>query len=394
MTARTLVLAAGLLGAVACRSGTVLVQQCTSNSQCSTNFRCALGGPFQGTCLCSNDAACPQDAGPATCNPDGICQVKVGCVSNSDCDGQSYCDTNLGECVGGSACSSDVDCPIGQICDTSQTTCVAGCHSDGDCPLDEPCTCANGLECQCPPDSGTFIDPASYDRSTCEVGACRSDTCAGNTDLCPYNDDCVGTADGGLSVCELDPRMGVLCQNCVGSVAGGACDVPNSQGANFCLIDPHGSNLYCGVDCSQGQSCPSGYACQDVVILTQNLCASDSQCTPSTLTCSTADGGDDGGNGCPPDSPCVNGFCGSYCVINEGNNQGFCTCVTDSDCPKDTCEGGTCRISQQPCIEGPAGDATCAAQISCVDLNGERGCHIGRNCAPTHGLYCPVNVQQ
>jgi hypothetical protein len=246
------------------------------------------------------------------------------------------------------------------------------------------------------PTGGVFIDPATYDRSTCEVGACLTDTCAGDTSLCPYNDDCTGQPDGGLSVCEPDPRINVLCQDCtVTPGSNDECTVEGAQGADFCLIDLHGGNLFCGVDCSQpGQTCPSGYECDDVIILTQNPCGSDAQCTPSSIPCTPGDGG----NGCPTDSQCVgsgaNARCGGFCEADEGNGEGFCTCVTDADCPRDTCDEGTCRISQQPCVVGPTGDATCAAYISCYDLQGTRGCFIGRNCAPTHGLHCPIDVQQ
>jgi hypothetical protein len=391
MTVRRLLLLA-LFGAAACR-GTVLVEKCTTDDQCPANFHCATQGINTGDCLCNDNSACVQDGGaPTVCNPSGFCQVKVGCVTNADCESQEYCDTTVSECVTGTGCSSDLDCPIGTICAVLQGSCVPGCHSNGDCPRGDPCTCANGSECSCPIDGGDFVDPAGYDRSQCEIGACRTDTCAGDTSLCPYNDDCTGQPDGGLSVCEPDPRMNVLCQNCtIGPGAtGDECSVPASQGADFCLIDLHGGNLFCGVDCSQGQGCPSGYECDDVVVLTQNPCASDSQCTPSKIACS-------GDANCPTDSQCTaSGQCGGFCVADEGNGQGFCTCVTNADCPQDTCEQetGTCRISQQPCVVGPTGDATCAAYVSCVDLDGVRGCFIGRNCAPTHGLHCPIQVQQ
>ncbi len=387
------------LGLAACKNGPVIVGSCQDDSECPANFHCATSGLLLGECLCSNDSACPQDAGtPVVCNPSGFCQVKIGCVTNADCNNQGYCDTVVQECVTGSGCSTDLDCPIGQICDLHETMCVPGCHTNGDCPLQEPCTCSTGLECACPPDAGgTFVDPATYDRSTCEVGACRPDTCAGDTSLCPYNDTCFGKPDGGLSVCERDPRMQVLCQDCSGQIAGSECALSNEQGANFCLIDPHESNLFCGVDCSQGQSCPSGYECDDVIVLTSNLCTSDASCLASKkISCTPGDGG----TGCPTDTQCVGSGsaaqCGGFCAVNEGDPQGYCTCVADSDCPQDACEPttATCRISQQPCQVGSGGDAFCRSFITCVDFGGERGCFIGRNCAPTHGLHCPINVQQ
>ena len=380
----------------ACKGGTQLVSECTSDDQCSTNFHCGISGLYKGKCLCSNDQACPQDAGPSFCNPAGQCQTKVGCLSNADCGGQSVCDTKLGLCVPPGSCGADPDCTLGSVCAAdpatpAQTTCMPGCHSNGDCPLGQPCVCASGAECACPPTDGGFLDPARYDRTQCEIGTCRADTCANDTSLCPYNQNCVGS-DGGSSTCQPDPRLGVLCQNCMGSVAGQACGLPGSQGANFCLIDPHASNLFCGVDCSQGQSCPSGYECDDIIILTQNLCSTNQDCAPSKIAC---DPQIDAGI-CPSDSRCAgsgaSGACAGYCVIGEGNPQGFCTCVTDSDCPKDVCDTTSrrCSISQQPC--DPSSPATCGSIISCVDFAGERGCFIGRNCAPSQGLHCPLNA--
>jgi hypothetical protein len=149
-----------ILGATACKGGIVIVQNCTDDSECAANFHCETSGPSAGLCLCSSDAACPQDAGaPVVCNPSGFCQVKVGCVTNADCNNQGFCDTNVGECVTGSGCNSDLDCGIGQICDLAETTCVPGCHSNGDCLIGEPCVCSNGLECQCPPAGCSSIPP-------------------------------------------------------------------------------------------------------------------------------------------------------------------------------------------------------------------------------------------
>ncbi len=372
-----------------CRGGTTLVGQCTSDSDCAAGFHCGLSGPFQGDCLCSTDAVCPQDGGPAFCNPAGRCQSKVGCASNQDCAGGSFCDLGLSLCVLAPACGSDLDCSLGYICSAASATCVPGCHSNGDCTVGVPCVCGNGAECRCPlPDAGA-VDPASYDQRLCEVGTCNASTCADDTSLCPYNDLCVGGGDGGLSVCQPDPRTDVLCQNCAGSVAGHSCGTTNNSGANFCLIDLTFGNLYCGVDCSHGQTCPSGYSCDDVIILTQSPCGRDQDCAPTGSHCDP-----DAGTGCPLDTRCAGagatGQCAGFCEKAEDATTGFCSCVTDTDCPKDICDSvtNTCSISQQPC--DPSVSAICTSVIKCVDFGGARGCYIGQNCAPTHGLKCPL----
>ncbi|MHB8417785.1 MAG: hypothetical protein ACYDCL_06900 [Myxococcales bacterium] len=395
-----------LCAAAGCKN-TSLTVACTQNSDCAAHFRCDSNGQFAGSCVCADNQACPQntDAGPMVCNPEGLCQAEVGCFSNSDCAGGQYCDTAVGLCVVGPACSSDVDCAIGAVCDTHQGLCVQGCRSNGDCPLGDggvvvPCVCPGDIECQCPlPDAGA-VDPAAYDRSLCPIGACNSATCAGDTSVCPYNDTCVGGGDGGLSTCQLDPRHTVLCQNCALDPGhpGGGCS-GNIGGANFCLLDlsqASGTTTFCGVDCSAGQGCPSGYECDDIIILTNAPCASDFDCTPTGALCDAT--APDGGSGCPADTVCASepggAHCGGFCVKQEGGNQGFCTCVQDSDCPQDICEPTTrtCNISQKPC--DPSNPGTCNSVVSCVDFGGARGCWIGRNCAPTHGLHCPLPGQE
>ena len=396
--------AAALCLAAGCKN-TSLAVACQSNADCAAHFRCDSNGQFAGSCVCADDQACPQntDAGPMVCNPEGLCQAEVGCFSNADCAGGQYCDTAIGLCVVGPVCNSDVDCPLGEVCDTTKGLCVQGCRSNGDCPLGDgglvvPCVCPGNVECQCPPPGdGGFVDPASYDRSKCPIGVCNPGTCAGDSSVCPYNDSCVGV-DGGLSTCQLDPRSAVICQNCTYSPGTAGTGCGTLPGANFCLLDlsdPSGATTYCGVDCSSGQSCPSGYECDDIIILTSAVCSSDLDCRPTGGICHP---GVDGGSGCPSDTICVSqpggAHCGGFCVKQEGESAGFCTCVEDSDCPQDTCNASTrtCSISQKPC--DPANPATCNSVVSCVDFGGARGCWIGRNCAPTHGLHCPLPSQQ
>lgn len=388
-----------------CR-GKQLVVACTSDGDCGPHFRCGTTGKFFGACLCADDQACPPgDAGPLFCNPQGLCQGKVGCFSNLDCASAQYCDSAAGVCVGSPACGNDSDCAFGFVC--SSQLCVVGCRSTGDCPLGDggqvvACVCASGLECQCPPPGdGGLVDPAAYDRSTCPIGTCNPNDCAGDTSVCPYNDVCSGSGDGGSFTCEPDPRSVVLCNDCVynpGSTS--ACNAGDTQGANFCLLDladPTASKTFCGVDCSGGQGCPSGYKCDDVIILTQTPCTSDQSCSPTGAPCTV--GALDGGSDCPADTVCVGptgpqkGRCGGVCIAGEGNQHGFCTCVKDSDCPRDACDTSSrrCTISQQLC--DPQNSTTCGS-VGCVDFGGARGCFIGRNCAPTHGLQCPLPAQQ
>jgi hypothetical protein len=393
----------GFLLFVACQRSNGLKQACVSDLDCGPHRRCGVAGQFTGQCLCADDLACPNDAGPEFCNPLGLCQAKVGCFSNADCGGTDICNTRSALCVPMGSCGSDIDCPFGQYCPASHL-CTPGCHSSSDCGMNGgqgvACLCPDGNECICPPDGGPLGPDPSYDRSLCTLGTCRSDTCAGDTSLCNTGQSCLPAAtDGGLSTCEPDPRLNILCQNCLGTFHPGQanpCSVPGSTGANFCLLDPlsNGSQANCGVDCNLGQGCPSGYQCDDVLILTGSICRSDQDCVPpGAQTCSSS-------AQCPVDSQCTLGqpphasglHCGGYCTGAEGAQTGFCTCVQDSDCPIDTCDStGVCRITQQPCI--PGSQNSCGA-LRCIDVQGTKLCLIGRNCYPSAGLRCPPPSRQ
>jgi hypothetical protein len=256
--------------------------------------------------------------------------------------------------------------------------------------------CSNGAECLCPPPDAGNVDPGSYDRSTCEVGACRTDTCANDTSMCAYGDTCIASGDGGLSTCQTDPRT-FLCSPCTESAGtSSACGPTSDPGANFCLIDLGTNALFCGADCSSGQTCPAGYICDDVIVLTPTgapICSTSSDCPRTGPLCNASDP-----SSCPSGTLCLpatDGYrCTGECVFGEGEHQGFCTCVTDQDCPKDTCESTTrrCSTSLQPCIPGTAD--SCSFHIACVETGGARGCFIGRNCGPDHGLHCPLPMEK
>lgn len=389
-----------------------------------TALRGARCNVASGQCLCLSDEAC---ADGSFCNSVGICQIRSGCARNQDCASEpgTYCDLASGQCLCpefdtdgtciqastvelASSCGASVHCPPGSVCTDGR--CVEGCFDSGDCQLGEICS-----------------DGVCFG----EEGICE------NNDFCEYGELCSGNA------CENDGR-GPYCRGCTQRTVQNPepCDRPR----NFCLnnsLENGGFNQICGVDCSLGQPCPSGYQCSGVVILTDDECASNGQCQcPSqdlslaTQTCTVSlacdpklpdgspdndttfcvdeglaacNGGTEGGEGacirvrgetegqctcvedddCAEGSTCVSGACCAgpvredrACAVGEGRVSGFCTCAVDSDCPQDSCDGsrGACALSGQPCVPG---ENSCPP-ISCVD----GGCLIGQNCAPEQGLTC------
>src|SRR5262249_3556224 len=155
----------------------------------------------------------------------------------------------------------------GEVCDRGR--CVDGCRDSGDCNRTS-CACDGG-PCACAGDT-----PEA--RASCEVGTCDPTVCEDNS-FCRFGERCVRLdgADAGLGVCnsDYDPQRRPYCDAC--TLGGG--DLPCGRGANFCLIDTTTLSNFCGADCSQGQACPRGYACSDVIVVSHlPTCGSTADC--------------------------------------------------------------------------------------------------------------------
>lgn len=402
-----------------CSSDTNSVGACSSDSDCELlGTRCDL---TQSRCVCVTDDACSSGF---FCNSVGICQEKRGCSINSECEDGTFCDIESGLCLTDpgepsldSPCGLSSHCPYGSVCQNG--TCTEGCFNDGDCTLGQICL-----------DGVCFTGPPG-------------ETICKTSDFCDYGDVC-----GSDNLCRPD-RRGPYCRGCTQrtSMNPTPCDEPR----NFCLINSQelgGFTSFCGVDCSLGQACPSGYTCNNVVVLTASLpsCGTTAECrcdrdqiTFAATTCSVTEpclptlpdgrpdpdgtlcvvegapacnGGVDGdancivGRGategncscvndsqCPNGGACVAGRCctGSVrpeedlrCVGGEGRVTGRCTCVTDDDCGRDSCDP-TSGSCRITGVPCTPNAGDCPA-IACV--NG--GCLIGQNCAPQQGLSCSV----
>ncbi len=135
----------------------------------------------------------------------------------SECDAERPCEgfgetCVRGECVAG-ACATSAQCPMEHHCDGNQ--CEAGCELPSDC----------------------------YPGFTCntESGACEQDDCFDTHVDCGYREFCNAATgdcfDAGEQYCRF-------------------CNEDEECGeGNLCL------NHYCGVDCSGGRECPSGFEC-------------------------------------------------------------------------------------------------------------------------------------
>lgn len=357
----------------ACRGNNVAGTGCKQDSDCGSAeaFRCE---EQTGVCYCRTDDACPPSQ---LCNVAGFCQDRSGCEKNIDCLGDNlFCDTTTGSCLPKGRCTLDMHCPLGQVCHTQSTRCVDGCRSNGDC-AGVSCRCGDG-PCGC--DAGTQAE-----RLACLVGTCDSTFCADDT-FCRFGQLCGVPPDAGSAVnqcySDYDVDRRPYCSNCVYGAGTNIC----GSGPNYCLIDTaHPGNYFCGADCSDGQACPRGYSCQDViVVMSQWQCTRADPVCPTNVQLPCTENAD-----CKRGGTCVkaagqpSGFCAGKCDLAEGDPVGFCSCQTDSDCAQETCSAGECSISRRKCIT----EKDCRP-IHCVDYQGGGGCLIGQNCAPANGLSC------
>jgi hypothetical protein len=346
-------------------------KDCTPEGKPVSAYRCEVE---TGACYCRTNEACqPREF----CNALGFCQDKAGCEKNSDCiDPSLFCDTTTNTCLPVGRCTTDLHCELGKVCDTARSLCIDGCHTSGDCP---------GSSCRCGDQACTCTAETPSDLAKCQVGVCDPNFCADET-FCQFGEQCGAIPDAGtaLNQCysDYDPQRRPYCDNCT---FGGGVTICGT-GKNYCLIDTaHPGNYFCGVDCSQGQTCPRGYDCSDVIVVyTKTQCTrSNPACAPNPATTCTVDADCKRGGTCVKQAGAATGECAGVCAVGEGEQVGYCTCLTDDDCAQETCSGGECTISRNKCVT----DQDCKS-IHCVDFAGVGGCWIGQNCAPADGLSC------
>lgn len=358
--------------------------------ECSANGDCPVGAFCRGgLCACRSDEAC--DNGEI-CNSQGVCQKRAGCRRNAECPdpNATFCDIATGNCIdkikadqaGVSAgCGSNVHCDPGFICDTDSKKCIEGCFANADCPLYRVC---NRTQTTGP---GRCVAGMCGDKTFCAFGeVCNAGTCAPS----PDQNHC--------SACNNQP---------------GDCGDPD----NFCLINPNydpndasqGSQFFCGVSCQQGNdTCPNGYGCGGVVLLTQDQCTMNSACCDPNVNPQE----------CCPDGQrdCQNR---RQCVVGEGDARGACTCLRNEDCAIDelppACVGScgglglrACRVDgdcqalpcdltrkmcQRPANRSCNNDSECDSFPICADLGtGSTVCIFdGRPCATPADCLCGMD---
>lgn len=388
-----------LLGLAGCNNTEAFTGTCSDDLQCPAGAFC-LGG----LCACRSNEACAEDQ---FCNLQHVCQKREGCATNTDCnDPMLFCDIASGACIARTACGTDVHCDPGSVCDVSKNQCVLGCRDASDCPLYAVCD-----------HTGT---------SSSSLGRCVTGRCEDKS-YCDYGQRCSGQA------CVADPNP-VNCSACTPGVDD--CGSPR----NYCLInteyDPNdpskGSENFCAAECDPANqaSCPSGYDCGSVVLLTQSLCTDNTQCGGMGRQCVKGEGDTKGACTCAVDDDCTVGSLNPSC-LGSCSGLGIRLCRTDMDCPIGRCDN-TRKTCQQPqgqactqddecqkldlCAAGAGGNKfcltaptqRCTVNDDCLCAMGtcfgtgrpcnnagdcrlqcqNGGCLLGAACAPTQGLTC------
>ncbi len=403
--------------------------ECAQTGQTCDQETCRCQGDCQPACT---DRECGPDGCGGTCPPgcadgetcvDGRCQAGSVCQTDADCEVPEAprCDVESGRCVecldaadcaegeicsGGvcaqqAVCTEDSQCEMGQIC--VDGACVAGCHSNRDCPDGWTClpdqdphgTC---VECQNDGDCGpgqacsdgrcvihctsdAHCTPLYCDQASHQCVACTEDAHCAEGEICDQLEcrtgcredaDCAsGHCDQASHSCvecgdDDDCPLGSLCigQGCVTGCSGDRDCPPDLQ----CDADmgPHGTCVEClsDADCAADHRCVAG--------MCEFYCASDDDCQPPRSACDagvcvecTSNDHCERGTicieqacrpGCQTDRDCPAGM---VCAPELGEHGGCVDCLDDEDCPVGmSCESNRCVIAGSEMIRLPGGTFT------------------------------------
>jgi hypothetical protein len=229
-------------------------------------------------------------------------------------------------CVDPKRCGNGVVEP-GEACDD-------GNNEDGDCCAADCAAEENGLVC----DDGLFCTATD---------ACLDGACVGSGDPCVAGGECAYTCNEEADTClEV---AGTPCTSDENSCTDDRCD-----GLGACIHPPNAAPCDDGQFCNGTDTCAAG-ACS---VHAGNPCAGGPEC---------ADLCDEEGETCneEPGTPCLGD--GNPCTDDVCDGEGACTHPNNTDsCDDglyctvtDTCIGGTCQGSGNPCAGGPECADTC-----------------------------------
>lgn len=374
---------------------------CNGQEVCSVTLGCRPGLPVN----CNDGVSCTQD----TCNENLDTCVHTPrdnlCNNGTFCDGDEWCDAQLG-CQAGEPvdCDDGDDCTV-DSCDLDTDDCVS-VSSDSAC--DDGLFC-NGVE-TCDQESGCAEGEDPCPNQLCDEAHDRCADCLSDAD-CDDGVFCNGAevCDSGTSACQdgdaPDCDDDVDCtadacdeaQNrCVNTPRNVMCDdglfcngVETCDAAEGCVdgAAPCGTQMcdelanHC-VDCMSDGDCDDGVFCNG-----QETCTSAGACVDGNVPCADSLCDEDGEQcvECLSDEDCSDGV---FCNGAEVCDTGVCfdgrlpTCEDDDNCTTDYCDedADKCAHSEQ---RGGCDDGVfCNGSESC----GYLGCQPGT--PPCHDSMC------
>jgi len=352
---------------------------CNDNNTCTNNDVCTsgvcTGTPIAGCDPCSVAADC-DDGNLCTddsCHPAGVC---IHSNNSAACNDGQFC-TATDVCSAGSCVGTGDPCP-GQLCDETNNVCV-DCLVHADCDDGNICTtdvCVGGA-CQHNPNT-----LACNDGLFCTLSdQCSGGTCVGSGDSCPGQlcNESTNTCVDCLTNADCDDGDVCTTDTC----SAGSCGYTNNMlPCNDGLFCTANDNCAGGVCVGAGDPCP-GQLCSEKF----NACV---ECL-GVADC-------DDGNVCTNDT-CTVGNCGYTNNTLPCDDGLFCT-------DTDTCSGGACVGSGDPCApallcdEGTNSCVECFSALDCDDDNpctndaclGGGICQNANNTSPcSDGLFCTLN---
>ncbi len=289
------------------------------------------------------------------------------CTSNAQCSGATpVCDTAVSPkvCVG---CLTNANCSTNApVCNTTTHTCGA-CVNDANCPASLPACLASGACGLC---SGTNATKCTGATPACNTTtntcvACTSNTnCGGATPVCnTANDTCVG--------CLTSANCGGVTPVCNTTThACGACTTDANCGGATPACEPSGACGQCST--TNKTACTGATPVCNTASGTCAGCLTNANCAGATPVCNATT---HACVGCATDADCggatpacePSGACGQCSMSNQtacsssnkacNATSGTCTgCQSDADCPS---TAPTCTVATGVCsCPGPAGSCT------------------------------------
>jgi hypothetical protein len=360
--------------------------------ECVAGTDCPSGVCTAGTCApvpsgCSTVADCPGASGPCA-TP--ACQARV-CVEVPVALGTFVSDPSAGDCQSnqcdGAGHMISAPAPTDLPAASGQCTfgqCTAGAPTQGNQPINTPCTENGGIFCD-----GSGVCVQCNANADCTSGVCATHTCAAAT-----------CSDGIKNGLETGIDCGGTCAPCADGVA---CLVPGDCTSHVCTglvcqapscADGVRNGTETDVDCG-GASCG---ACADNQVCRINADCTSGLCQGGVCTAKLGQGSACTANGECTNGLCVDNFCcdkacaGTCESCSLAGKQGTCTPALNGTDPRGQCPAASCTNATATPValcDGAGActtptPASCPGNLVCGATTCLTTCSSDADCVPGH----------